>query len=414
MKPAGSLIKLLPISLFATGLTTLTVLLFAQLAKLQLYSPDSTGRALDIAAPFIGAILLIGLFRYFSPNTKSGLPLVVIAYHFNSGRLDWKNAVYQMAAAATALISGFAVGAVGPAVHIGAASANMVGQLLSLPERSLRILSACGAASAFSVLFHTPITGIFFAFETIIRRFYWRTFIFVTISAFFAAWMARQTGAYEFHIDAKDFQYQLSLIPELALLGAVCGLLATYFLKLIRFTAETLPFPYWGKFLFAAAVTSLAGLFGVEVLGLGDEVLTTLIYESPTSYYVLTWLFLRYLISAIAIGAAIPGGALGPCLVLGAITGHLASLWLPNEAPQLFVLVGMSAFLGSVLKSPIAAVLLVVETTLNLSLAFPCIVGTLSAYLVQSRFFKQQNLIELLLARQKILLSDSPRLKGKH
>ncbi|MFO6424390.1 chloride channel protein [Motilimonas sp. KMU-193] len=396
-------------SLLCSGL----IISFSNLSKFELVA-----YALDYAwtytlVPFLGALCLILLFRYFNQYTKSGLPIVVMGYHFKDGKFALGNAIFQYVAALISLICGFAVGAVGPALHIGAAAMNLLGQYFNLNETRLRQLTACGAASAMAALFHTPITAIFFVQETIVRRFRWQTCLLISICAFFSAWIARQLGAYEFHIDTQSFSYQLTLIPELIIVGAVCGLLATLMLKLIRVTADNVLLPYWGKFLLAAAVTSAASLYGTEVIGLGNQLLNVLLYGDIGSQLVLTWLILRFLISAIAIGSAIPGGALGPSLLLGALTGHWLAYLLPNETPQVFVLVGMAAFFGAVLKSPISATLLVVEATANLNLALPCLVGSLTAHVVQTRVFGQQNLIELLLARQNILLKNSPSLSKK-
>ncbi len=396
-------------SLLCSGL----IIVFSALSKIELVTYVLDYAWAYLLIPFLGAICLGLLFRRFNQYSKSGLPIVVLGYHFRDGKLALGNAVFQYVAALIALICGFAVGAVGPALHIGAAAMNILGQYFHLNETRLRQLTACGAASAMAALFHTPITAIFFVQETIVRRFHWLTCILISICAFLSAWIARQLGAFEFQIDTQSFSYQLTLIPELIIVGIVCGALATLMLKLIRVTADNVLLPYWGKFLFAAAITSAASLFGTEVLGLGNQLLEVLLYADIGSQLVLTWLIVRFLISAIAIGAAIPGGALGPSLLLGALTGHWLAYLLPNETPQVFVLVGMAAFFGAVLRSPISATLLVVETTANLNLALPCLVGSLTAHVVQTRIFGQQNLIELLLARQNILLKNSPSLSRK-
>ncbi|MCE0557806.1 MULTISPECIES: chloride channel protein [unclassified Motilimonas] len=406
--------RTLLITIIGSMLCVGLILIFSHLSKIELISFILQYSWLYLAIPFIGAIFLALLFRYFNRYAKSGLPVVVMGYHFGDGKFQLGNAVFQYVAAIIALVSGFAVGAVGPALHVGAASMNLLGQYFHLNETRLRQLTACGAASAMAALFHTPITAIFFVQETIVRRFNWQTCFLVTICAFFSAWIARQLGAFEFHIDTQSFSYQLTLIPELIVVGAVCGTLATLMLKLIRLTADNVMLSYWGKFLLAASVTSLASLFGTEVLGLGNQLLEVLLYADIGSQLVLTWLIVRFLISTIAIGAAIPGGALGPSLLLGALTGHWLAYLLPNETPQVFVLVGMAAFFGAVLKSPISATLLVVETTTNFNLALPCLVGSVTAHLVQTRLLKQTNLIELLLARQNILLKNSPSLLAKN
>ncbi|RJG40009.1 chloride channel protein [Motilimonas pumila] len=398
------------VSLLGCLATAVLVMVFRYLIEIEFFVNNSSNLWLYFSSPFIGALLLIVLFKFFNKYSKSGLPMVVMGFHFGDGKMGLGNLIFQFVGATISLMFGFAVGAVGPALHIGAACSNVIGQHFLLDASRLRQLTACGAAAAMAALFHTPITAIFFAQETIVRRFQLQTFILMSLSAVVAAWIARQMGVYEFHIESHSFSYQLTLVPELILLGIICGVLASFLLKMVRLTADRLPFPYWGKFILAASATALAAVAGDEVIGIGNHLLEKMLYGEFTSTLILLWLVARFFISAIAIGSAIPGGALGPSLLLGALTGHLVSLWLPNEAPQVFVLVGMSAFFGAVLKSPIAATLMVVETTADLNLAFPCLIGAGVASYVQHKLMSERNLIELLLARQNILIKNSPTL----
>ena len=113
------------------------------------------------------------------------------------------------------------------------------------------------------------------------------------------------------------------------------------------------------------------------------------------------------------IALAIPGGALGPSVVLGALAGAIFSQFLSIETGQLFVVVGMGAFLGAVLRVPLAGILFVLEATNELQLIIPCVIASYAAYFFHQHFSRHNNLIELLLVRQKVILRDSPSLRKK-
>lgn len=84
-----------------------------------------------------------------------------LAYH--SARLPWRNAVLQFFGGALSILSRHSVGREGPVIHVGAASSSLLGQWLGLPNNSLRVLVACGAAAS--------IAGVIFAMEVILMEY---------------------------------------------------------------------------------------------------------------------------------------------------------------------------------------------------------------------------------------------------
>ena len=112
--------------------------------------------------------LVLGLLFYLSSPTvpRVGVIHVLERLAYHEGHLPFKNMLLQFFGGAIAIISGHSVGREGPSVHLGAATASLLGQKLRMPNNSIRVLVACGAAAAiamkmcrcWSTIFWTVIT----------------------------------------------------------------------------------------------------------------------------------------------------------------------------------------------------------------------------------------------------------------
>lgn len=409
----NSLVKLLPIVLFSSLFSILTVYIFRSLVWHPLYQNISQ-LIPPFFPPFIGAILLIVLYYIFTKHLKSGLAHVVLEFHIGTGKLPFLNFIFQFLAASVALLSGFAVGAIGPAIHIGAASSNLVGQYCRLDSQILRVLTACGSAIAITIMLNTPLMAILFTYETIIRQFRWRVLILVCMVTCFAQWLSHYLNISPMIIEVTPFSVSFLLLIKMLLLGGVCGLVSSVFLNSIDLLTRKVKVRYWKKILIAALVTSLFTWAYPITKGLGSELLVNLLYDTPSASLLAVFLAARLLMSAGAIALAIPGGALGPSLILGALTGALFSQLFNLADNQIIVLVGMGAVLGAVLHVPLAGILFVLESTYDINLLLPCALAAYSAYYIHKRFSWHNNIVELLLARQNVVLRHSPSLKKKH
>ena len=81
--------------------------------------------------------LVLGLLFYFIPATipKVGIIHVLERLAYYEGHLPFKNMLLQFFGGAIAIISGHSVGREGPSVHLGAATASLLGQKLCMPNK---------------------------------------------------------------------------------------------------------------------------------------------------------------------------------------------------------------------------------------------------------------------------------------
>ena len=101
----------------------------------------------------------------------------------HQGYLPLRNAVIQFFGGAIALISGQSGGREGPAIHLGATAASLLGQKFQLPNNSIRTMIACGTAAAIASSFNTPIAGVIFAMEVVMMEYTVASFLPIIVAA---------------------------------------------------------------------------------------------------------------------------------------------------------------------------------------------------------------------------------------
>jgi chloride channel protein, CIC family len=102
-----------------------------------------------------------------------------------------------------------------------------------------KVLLACGAAAGMSATFNTPIVGVILAIELLLFEFNSRSFIPLVIASTLATAVQIQLlgGGPMFTVAAMDFGIPRALLFYLVL-GAVCGLAAVGFSKLLSWTED--------------------------------------------------------------------------------------------------------------------------------------------------------------------------------
>jgi len=362
-----------------------------------------------IALPVVGGLAIGILMSSVSTTTRSvGVVHVMECLAYRAGRLPWRNAVLQFITATTAIVTGHSVGREGPSIHVGAGSASLLGQLLHLPNNSLRILVACGTAAAIAASFNTPIAGVIFAMEVVMMEYSLVGFTPVILAAVCATYMTRLVFGELPHVDAPALQMSSLLeLPYMVLVGFLLGAAASLFIvTLRRLDAGTRNIPLWVRTTAAGLITGIAALAAPQIMGVGyDTVQLTLIGELGLGALA-TIFALKLLATTACIGLGVPGGLIGPTVVMGALGGAALGVIGQSFAPGLgsssgfYALLGMGAMMGATLQAPLAALMAVLELTANPASILPGMVVIVTATLTSRVAFRQQSVyIELLRSR---------------
>ena len=359
--------------------------------------------------PLSGAFALGLLFQFLSREQRQvGVVHVIERLTYHQGHLPWQNAVAQFIGAFGAIASGNSVGREGPGIHLGAVNGSLIGQWFKLPHNSVRILVACGVAAAIGASFNTPLAGVIFAMEVVVMEYTIISFTPVILAAVSATVLMRlfYGSAPAFDVPALQLA-SMGELPFVLLSGLLIGVLGALFIILLRrFTSLLTDWPIWLRMTLAGGIGGLCALFVPEVMGVGyDSVNTALLGEYALTSLVAIAL-MKLLATTATLGLGIPGGLIGPTMVVGATAGGalgvIAGHFFPETAstPGLYAMIGMAAMMGGTLQAPLAALMAMLELTANPNLLLPGMLAVVAATMTCSELFKRGPVfLELLRAR---------------
>jgi CIC family chloride channel protein len=342
-----------------------------------------------------GGIVLGLLFHFTSPSARRvGVIHVLERLGYHEGHLPFKNMLLQFVGGAIAIISGHSVGREGPSVHLGAATASLLGQKLRMPNNSIRVLVACGAAAAIAASFNTPLAGVIFSMEVIMMEYTITGFtpvILAAVSATTVNWAVfGKTPA--FVVPALELGSYWEL-PLIVIMGIVIGTLAAIFIAALKWlSVKVKNIPLGIKLPLAGLAVGLCACFTPEIMGIGYDTVNNALAGELAIQVLLLVLAVKFIATIISIGMGVPAGLIGPTLFIGAITGSLFGLLfalLPGGIPQpgLYAMLGMGAMMGATLQAPLAALVALLELTANQNIIFPGMLAIVSANLTTRELF---------------------------
>lgn len=346
--------------------------------------------------PLSGCLLIALIFHIFKPQSGSmGVSYVINKTQNFRGYMPLKNAVLQFFGATFALLSGGSCGREGPAIHIGATTGSGLGYALNLPNNSVRTLIACGSAAAISASFNTPIAGVIFAMEVIMMEFAISSFIPVIIASVGAAVVTQI-----FYGDKPVFDIAITQmvslweIPYVAFIGILLGALASIFVRLHKFASA---FNYIDQRIRLAGIGLLTGgtaLLVPEIMGMGYDTLNLALQENLALSFLCLLLVAKLMVSALGLGLGLPGGIIGPTIMIGgvagAIMGNIGVLFFPSD-PAFYVLLGMCAMMGATLQAPLASLMALLELSNNPNIILPAMIIIVVANLTFSEILKSKS-----------------------
>ncbi|WCT74787.1 chloride channel protein [Sphingomonas naphthae] len=341
-----------------------------------------------LLTPFVFAAVTWATRRFVPEARGSGIPQVMAASHdpadaAHGPLVSIRTAVAKFVMTLAILCAGGAAGREGPTVQISAAIMVAVHRLLRVPITA-GVLIAGGAAGV-AAAFNTPLAGVAFAIEELAAAYEQRVAVLVMAAVMVSGLVSLGIAGDYIYFGAMRATLDLGSVVMLApVAGVVGGLAGGLFSRaLLAFSAGRLG---WIAALKRRPILLAAGCgLVVAVLGVVTAGATWGTGYGTTRQLVegqggALWFAPAKLAATLATAlSGTPGGIFAPSLAVGAGIGHLVAAVFPNQPSGAIVLLGMIGYFVGVVRAPLTAVIIVIETTASRGLILPLFATALVA-----------------------------------
>jgi len=373
---------------------------------------------LPLAGFLFGGLTGVGL-QWFAPDAAGGgIPQVKAVLAQLPMSLSLRSALVKMLGTIFILGAGFTLGRRGPTVHLGAALAAQLSVWLPTSPQHRRQLIAAGAAAGLAAGFNTPIAGIVFVIEELMRDISGFTLETAILASFTGAVVSRLLGSGEVNLSGLvsargwEITFASQEIPFFLLLGISAGLLGVLFNRGILWSLRfydnlswPLPLRIAAAGLISGSIVAALPPFFRDNAGLRDFLITGEGGWQMTAIALVAY----FCLTLIAYGSGAPGGLFSPALVIGSALGYVIGVGevtlLEIGSANTYALAGMGAMFTAVVRVPVTAIVIVFELTANFELVLPLMISCATAYLV-AEGLSQGSLYQELLAAKGINLRE--------
>jgi CIC family chloride channel protein len=349
-----------------------------------------------------GLVLHWGL-RLAGPQRSTNLLEVLVA---GDGRLPFRGGIIKFISSLVTIGSGGSIGREGGITQLSATFASKWGQLAHWQPYRLRLLVGCGAASGIAAAYNAPISGAVFAALIVLGNFSMSLFAPLVFASVIATMVSRSFFDIGPWYTVPPFEFKrLTQLVWFVPFGMLTGVMGAVFLKLLNVAEDLYKRLTWPLYLRLALGGLVVGLIAVKfpgVWGNGYVITNQMLQgdfmdlEHPLLF--LIGLYCAKLLATLAtVGSGAVGGVFTPTLFLGAGVGATfglvlrelhAAAHLPIGAPlpiATFAVVGMGSMLSATTRSPLLAMIMIFEISLDYSLMPPLMLACVVSFLVARR-----------------------------
>ena len=344
--------------------------------------------------------------------------------------LKVKTLFLKVIASALSLSTGFAVGTEGPSAGIGAMIAYQIHRIFKLPQMLIKMMISVGASSGIAAIFVSPSTGMAFAIENIAYQFikqYVTYLILASVIAFAVSINYLEPIIFQHSTGRKlDFDY---LIANLVFIPFITLFVYFYlFLKQrLLYIVDLEVFKKFSKYrnhIFALIGGSVVGtvlLIEPHAAFSGKAVVTHLMNAANTIplYFILGIIVLRIIGTTVAIYSNAVGGIFLPLMSIGALIGYgfaeaFTMLHFPVE-PFYFAAIGAAVFMGVLMKLPLTAVILAMETTFDYNVVIATGISVVLVEYLSNIYFdvRRRNATKIYKEKEKPLTAENGEKKSE-
>ncbi|HWC19599.1 MAG TPA: chloride channel protein, partial [Terriglobales bacterium] len=339
-----------------------------------------------ILAPVLGGLIVGVMARYGSERIRGhGIPEAIEAILLKGAKVEPRVAVLKPISAAIAIGSGGPFGAEGPIIMTGGGVGSLIAQFFRLSSAERKTLLVAGAAAGMSATFAAPVSAVLLAVELLLFEWKPRSLIPVAMASATAAAARHYLLGLEplFPIPEHHIAMNAVGLASSMLVGLIAGVLAALLSSAIYLVEDGfshLPIHWMWWPALGAIVVGVGGLFFPQALGVGYDVIASMLDHDLPFKILLGIFFVKGIIWSVSLGSGTSGGVLAPLLIMGGALGGLESRFLPNYGVGLWPLVSMAAVLAGALGAPLTAVVFAFELTHDPGVLLPLLISALVSY----------------------------------
>ena len=290
-----------------------------------------------VAVPVVGALIIGFMARFGSDRIRGhGIPEALEAILIKGSRVEPKVALLKPLSAAISIGSGGPFGSEGPIIMTGGAFGSIIAQFFRLTAAERKTLLVAGAAAGMSATFASPMAAVMLAVELLLFEWKPRSFIPVSLASAMAMFLRRyllEPGPL-FPVPAHLPTISPSALACCLVVGLAAGILSllmTWSVYASEDLFKKLPIHWMWWPAIGGLVIGLGGLVFPRALGVGYDVIESLLNGQMPVREILLLILVKWTIWAVALGSGTSGGVLAPLLMLGAALGGLLSPYLPAQ-----------------------------------------------------------------------------------
>lgn len=334
-----------------------------------------------------GLVLHWGL-QLFQPVATNLLEVVVAG----DGRLKFRPGLVRALSSLLSIGTGASIGREGSITQMAATLASKLGQWFNWQPYRLRLLVGCGAAAGMAAAYNAPIAGAIFAAQIVLGNFSMTCFAPLVVASVVATLVSRTFFGIAPWYSVPAFEFtSLGQLGWFLLFGVLCGAFGAAFLRLLEVSEGMfgrLRIPLYLRLALGGAIVGAIAVGYPEVWGNGYGATNKILHGQIAADFLLGLLLAKLIATVAAVGTGTVGGVFTPTLFLGAGLGtalatglHSAgfALGLPTHT---FALVGMGSVLAATTHSPLLAMVMLFEISLNYSMMPPLMLACALATLV--------------------------------
>ncbi len=341
-----------------------------------------------ILTPLIFAGVAFATRRWASEARGSGIPQIIAAAEKPAsavaGRLaNLKIAISKLILTLLMLVGGASVGREGPTVQVSAAVMVWVHRTLRIPITA-GVLIAGGAAGV-AAAFNTPLAGVAFAIEELAAAYEQRVALLVMAAVMISGLtMIGIAGDYVYFGVLRSsigIRQTLVLAPAVGLVGGIAG---GVFSRVVLYFSNARSGWAWRlksrPVLFAGGCGLIVAVVGIlsggTSWGTGYAPAKVLIEGGRLTPWFGPAKFIASIFTTLS---GTPGGIFSPSLAVGAGVGNALANLFPGSPTSAIALLGMVAYFVGVVRAPLTAVIILMETTASRSMILPLFATALIA-----------------------------------